>query len=172
MLLLVAKASCTSLATCPLITPGRATGCNPSPCSFYKTRPTWPWCRSAFGASLPALGLSNKAVYADADEEPAGGGNGSSLGGDYTDGPDFAPNAAPSAVAGEKLILSCMLFKLVYSLCRKSWVVCQSHPNHHAAMFPLAEWQGGAKIGPPQRGRPLMSLPLSEGIEHLLGPLA
>ncbi|GAB4817645.1 hypothetical protein N2152v2_004691 [Parachlorella kessleri] len=58
--------------------------------------------RSAFGASLPALGLSNKAVYADANEEPADG-NGSSLGGDYTDGPDFAPNAAPSAVAGPPL---------------------------------------------------------------------
>jgi hypothetical protein len=55
-------------------------------------------CRSAFGASLPALGLSNKAVYADeAESEPpvdASGGSG------YTEGPDFAPNSAPSAVAG------------------------------------------------------------------------
>lgn len=50
------------------------------------------------GASIAALGLSNKAVYAG--EEPAGAG---AAGGNYTEGPDLAPNPMPSAVAGPPL---------------------------------------------------------------------
>lgn len=70
---------------------------------------------AALGALLPALGLSNKAVYED---EAAGAEDGSgvvptlSLEGRflpgtgaaaYEEGPDLAPNAAPGAVAGPPL---------------------------------------------------------------------
>ncbi|KAL4430983.1 hypothetical protein ABPG75_006239 [Micractinium tetrahymenae] len=65
---------------------------------------------AALGALLPALGLSNKAVFEDEDAGPAafnGGDAGSSLvptgAAAYTEGPDMAPCAAPSAVAGPPL---------------------------------------------------------------------
>lgn len=51
----------------------------------------------ALGASIAALGLSNKAVYAG-DEAAAAG-----AAGNYTEGPDLAPNPTPSAVAGPPL---------------------------------------------------------------------
>jgi elongator complex protein 2 len=74
------------------------------------------------GALLPALGLSNKAVYqekeaaaggADADSSAAAGGalrggaaGAAGLAGEaahYPEGPDMAPHSAPSAVAGPPL---------------------------------------------------------------------
>ncbi|KAL4426818.1 hypothetical protein ABPG77_006604 [Micractinium sp. CCAP 211/92] len=65
---------------------------------------------AALGALLPALGLSNKAVF---DEEEEGSGAAGSTGASggvaptgaaaYTEGPDMAPCAAPSAVAGPPL---------------------------------------------------------------------
>lgn len=65
---------------------------------------------SALGALLPALGLSNKAVFDDDEEGPGAAGGGDASGGvvptgaaAYTEGPDLAPNAAPSAVAGPPL---------------------------------------------------------------------
>lgn len=59
------------------------------------------------GATLPALGLSNKAVYAleeeDADANEEGEEGGGLLGG-YTHGPDLAPaSAVPAAVSGPPL---------------------------------------------------------------------
>jgi elongator complex protein 2 len=64
---------------------------------------------AALGAALPALGLSNKAVYQqDEEAEAAAAGSGSGglagVGAEaYAGGPDLAPNAAPSAVAGPPL---------------------------------------------------------------------
>ncbi|BDA40643.1 Elongator complex protein 2 [Coccomyxa sp. Obi] len=52
----------------------------------------------ALGAFIAALGLSNKAVYAG-DQAAAAG----AAGGNYTEGPDIAPNPTPSAVAGPPL---------------------------------------------------------------------
>lgn len=64
---------------------------------------------AALGALLPALGLSNKAVFED-EEAPGAAGSSDASGGlaptgaaAYTDGPDMAPCAAPSAVAGPPL---------------------------------------------------------------------
>lgn len=54
----------------------------------------------AMGASVAALGLSNKAVYAG--DEPAGPGAEGAVG-SYTEGPDLAPNPTPSAVEGPPL---------------------------------------------------------------------
>ncbi|KAG2482428.1 hypothetical protein HYH03_018632 [Edaphochlamys debaryana] len=56
-----------------------------------------------FGAAVAALGLSNKALYegeasAAAEAGANAGGGGGGLGGDYTDGPDFVPNAAPQVI--------------------------------------------------------------------------
>ncbi|GLI63733.1 hypothetical protein VaNZ11_006797 [Volvox africanus] len=53
-----------------------------------------------FGAAVAALGLSNKAVdVSGAAEGGANAGVGSGMpGGDYTDGPDFVPCAAPQVV--------------------------------------------------------------------------
>jgi elongator complex protein 2 len=51
----------------------------------------------AYGATLPALGLSNKAVYAGEDASAAAGA------GPYDAGPDVAPSCAPSAVGGPPL---------------------------------------------------------------------
>ncbi|GIL68204.1 hypothetical protein Vafri_21466 [Volvox africanus] len=53
-----------------------------------------------FGAAVAALGLSNKAVdLGGAEEGGANAGVGSGMpGGDYTDGPDFVPCAAPQVV--------------------------------------------------------------------------
>ena len=53
----------------------------------------------ALGASIAALGLSNKAVYdedADGDDGPAE----QRAGHHYPDGPDIAPESAPSVVSG------------------------------------------------------------------------
>ncbi|KXZ43915.1 hypothetical protein GPECTOR_77g12 [Gonium pectorale] len=56
-----------------------------------------------FGAAVAALGLSNKAVFED-DAAAVGGGGGNAgvgsgmPGGDYADGPDFVPCAAPQVV--------------------------------------------------------------------------
>ena len=59
---------------------------------------SWPQdAEVALGASVAALGLSNKAVYAS-DSTPR-----SDNAGGYTEGPDMAPNAAPGAVAGPPL---------------------------------------------------------------------
>jgi elongator complex protein 2 len=71
---------------------------------------------TALGALLPALGLSNKAVYREdaADEAQATQGDRSGAaaaaasgtgygGGSYAEGPDMAPSAAPSAVQGPPL---------------------------------------------------------------------
>jgi elongator complex protein 2 len=65
--------------------------------------PTPDW---AYGATLPALGLSNKAFYSaeEAGREDTARSGGVPLGGDYYDeGPDFAPSCAPSSVAGRPL---------------------------------------------------------------------
>lgn len=62
----------------------------------------------AYGATLPALGLSNRAVYSS-EEAGAGGttstaSGGVAIGADYyDDGPDFAPSCAPSSVVGRPL---------------------------------------------------------------------
>ncbi|KAL3133219.1 hypothetical protein ABBQ38_007106 [Trebouxia sp. C0009 RCD-2024] len=57
----------------------------------------------ALGAAVAALGLSNKAVYAEDMHDSNGGVASGMEGGNYTDGPDLAPNAAPAAVAGPPL---------------------------------------------------------------------
>ncbi|GAX74942.1 hypothetical protein CEUSTIGMA_g2388.t1 [Chlamydomonas eustigma] len=62
----------------------------------------------AFGAAIPALGLSNKAVYSSSggDVEDLGSNAGISSGmpgGGYHEGPDFAPCAAPSVAKGPPL---------------------------------------------------------------------
>lgn len=54
----------------------------------------------ALGALVPALGLSNKAVYAGDAETPAAG---PAQGSTFPEGPDLAPAAAPRAVAGAPL---------------------------------------------------------------------
>ena len=54
----------------------------------------------ALGAAVAALGLSNKAVYAEDMQQSNGGVTSGMEGGSYTDGPDLAPNAMPAAVAG------------------------------------------------------------------------
>ena len=66
----------------------------------------------ALGAALPALGLSNKAIFAS-EEAPGGGAGSAPAGGDgppsgasaeqYADGSDFVPNSSPAAVAGPPL---------------------------------------------------------------------
>lgn len=65
---------------------------------------------AALGALLPALGLSNKAVYEEEEERGAanaaagGGSSGQWMGpASYGEGPDLAPHPAPSAVAGPPL---------------------------------------------------------------------
>ena len=55
----------------------------------------------ALGAAVAALGLSNKAVYAEQLQDSNGGVASGMEGGSYTDGPDLAPNAMPAAVSGE-----------------------------------------------------------------------
>ena len=60
------------------------------------------------GAAVAALGLSNKAVYAEDMQDSNGGVASGMEGGNYTEGPDMAPNAAPAAVAGE-LSTPCLL---------------------------------------------------------------
>lgn len=55
----------------------------------------------ALGAAVAALGLSNKAVYAEEVQGSNAGVASGMEGGGYTDGPDLAPNAAPAAVAGQ-----------------------------------------------------------------------
>lgn len=55
----------------------------------------------ALGAAVAALGLSNKAVYAEDMQDSNGGVASGMEGGNYTEGPDMAPNAAPAAVAGQ-----------------------------------------------------------------------
>lgn len=55
----------------------------------------------ALGAAVAALGLSNKAVYAEDLQDSNDSGASGMEGGHYTDGPDLAPNAAPAAVAGQ-----------------------------------------------------------------------
>lgn len=62
--------------------------------------PVLPVQSPALGAAVAALGLSNKAVYAEDVQDSNGGVASGMEGGDYTDGPDMAPNAAPAAVAG------------------------------------------------------------------------
>ncbi|KAG1654228.1 hypothetical protein FOA52_004504, partial [Chlamydomonas sp. UWO 241] len=63
----------------------------------------------AFGAAIPALGLSNKAVFDGGDDGDDGegasnAGVGSGMaGGHYNDGPDFAPCAAPASSEGPPL---------------------------------------------------------------------
>uniref|UniRef100_A0A1D2A3F7 Elongator complex protein 2 n=1 Tax=Auxenochlorella protothecoides TaxID=3075 RepID=A0A1D2A3F7_AUXPR len=63
----------------------------------------------ALGAALPALGLSNKAVWeegaaAGADEAGEGrGGRAAAGAASYADGPDCAPNAAPRALTAPPL---------------------------------------------------------------------
>ena len=54
----------------------------------------------ALGAAVAALGLSNKAVYANQVQDSNGGVASGMEGGSYTDGPDLAPNAMPAAVSG------------------------------------------------------------------------
>ena len=54
----------------------------------------------ALGAAVAALGLSNKAVYAEDMQDSNGGVASGMEDGNYTEGPDMAPNAAPAAVAG------------------------------------------------------------------------
>ena len=53
----------------------------------------------ALGALVPALGLSNKAVYAgDAEANPKGAAQGPA----FPEGPDLAPAAAPRAVGASQ----------------------------------------------------------------------
>lgn len=60
--------------------------------------------KSAYGATLPALGLSNKAVYEESTRIENERTVASSTRGMFdTDGSDFAPACAPSAVAGAAL---------------------------------------------------------------------
>lgn len=54
----------------------------------------------ALGAAVAALGLSNKAVYADQVQDSNEGVASGMEGGSYTEGPDLAPNAMPAAVSG------------------------------------------------------------------------
>ena len=54
----------------------------------------------ALGATIAALGLSNKAVYDDGDDDDAGPAE-LLAAYQYPDGPDIAPGSMPSAVAGE-----------------------------------------------------------------------
>ena len=58
--------------------------------------------KRAYGAAIPALGLSNKAVYEDGDSMGGTNAGVSSgmTGGDYHEGPDLAPSAAPSVRGG------------------------------------------------------------------------
>lgn len=56
----------------------------------------------ALGASIAALGLSNKAVYDGDDDDDADAAE-QQAGHQYPDGPDIAPESAPSAVAGAAL---------------------------------------------------------------------
>ncbi len=74
------------------------------------------WCRAvsrrprlftqdagrALGATIAALGLSNKAVYEDDDDDDAGPGEVVGADHQYPDGPDIAPGSAPSSVAGNR----------------------------------------------------------------------
>jgi elongator complex protein 2 len=64
----------------------------------------------ALGASVAALGLSNKAVYLDEDAESGGLHNGDAQGEGmatgpeyYNEGPDFVPCAVPAVVSGPPL---------------------------------------------------------------------
>ncbi|KAL0035271.1 hypothetical protein WJX79_009557 [Trebouxia sp. C0005] len=57
----------------------------------------------ALGAAVAALGLSNKAVYADQVQDSNEGVASGMEGGSYTEGPDLAPNAMPAAVSGPPL---------------------------------------------------------------------
>jgi len=57
----------------------------------------------ALGALVPALGLSNKAVYAEDAEAAPGAGGAAAQGPAYPEGPDLAPATAPAAVAGAPL---------------------------------------------------------------------
>jgi hypothetical protein len=69
--------------------------CKPDSCLL-----PWSWRlqeQRALGGAVAALGLSQKAVYAD-DEQPEAGGGDSVF--NYSSGSDLAPNPAPSASAG------------------------------------------------------------------------
>lgn len=57
----------------------------------------------ALGAAIGALGLSNKAVFAEHAHQPNAGVGSGLEGGNYAEGPDLAPNAAPGAAAGQIL---------------------------------------------------------------------
>jgi elongator complex protein 2 len=64
----------------------------------------------AFGASVSALGLSNKALYVEDQADSSGFGEGSAAAGGsgfgaeaYNEGPDFVPCASPSVVTGPPL---------------------------------------------------------------------
>ncbi|KAK9846096.1 hypothetical protein WJX84_012082, partial [Apatococcus fuscideae] len=57
----------------------------------------------ALGAAVGALGLSNKAVFAEHAGQPNAGIGSGLEGGNYAEGPDLAPNAAPGAAAGPPL---------------------------------------------------------------------
>ena len=60
----------------------------------------------ALGAAVGALGLSNKAVFAEHAGQPNAGVGSGLEGGNYAEGPDLAPNAAPGAATGESSVSS------------------------------------------------------------------
>ena len=62
----------------------------------------------ALGAAVAALGLSNKAIYADAEPQSQVDNRSTAGPGGYTEGPDLAPSAAPSAVAGSSQLTALM----------------------------------------------------------------
>ena len=98
--------------------------------------PVLPVQSPALGAAVAALGLSNKAVYAEDMQDSNGGVASGMEGGNYTDGPDMAPNAAPAAVAGQLARPG-----LVHLSCASS-VTCTSISC--AAEFIATAQQGGA----------------------------
>ena len=72
---------------------------------------------------MAALGLSNKAVYADQEHDSNGGVASGMQGGSYTDGPDLAPNAMPAAVSGLLCPTALQPKKKIKTLClQASWI--------------------------------------------------
>ncbi len=68
----------------------------------------------ALGAAVGALGLSNKAVYAEHAGQPNAGVGSGIDGGNYAEGPDLAPNAAPGAAAGQRVSFDLFLFFVLF----------------------------------------------------------
>ena len=88
---------------------------------------------TAFGAAIPALGLSNKAVYAgDAHDAPAQDRPGGEI---YSEGPEVAPSSAPSAVTG---VRSC-----VRGTSTRRCIFCLRHGRAHVMFRSILGKRGG-----------------------------